>query len=85
MHDFGIFGIAGILGLSFLFILSLITFSAFVFWIWALIDILKSEFTGSNKLIWLLAVIMVPLIGMILYWFIGREQKIREVEEIREN
>ena len=76
MHEFGIFGVAGVLGLSFLLMLSLITFAAFVFWIWALVDILKNEFTGANKLIWLLAVIMVPMIGMILYWFIGREQKL---------
>ena len=76
MHEFGMFGVAGILGLSFLLMMSLITFAAFVFWIWALVDILRSEFTGSNKLIWLLAVIMVPMIGMILYWFIGRGQKI---------
>jgi len=84
MHDFGIFGVAGILGLSFLFMISLVTFAAFVFWIWALIDILKSEFTGSNKLIWLLAVIMVPMLGMILYWFIGREQKIIVKDSVKE-
>ncbi len=76
MHDFGMFGVAGIMGLSFLMMMSLITVAAFVFWIWALVDILKHEFTGSNKLIWLLAVIMVPMIGMILYWFIGREQRL---------
>jgi hypothetical protein len=80
MNEFGIYGVAGIMGLSFLLMMSLITFAAFVFWIWVLVDILRSEFTGSNKLIWLLAVIMVPLLGMILYWFIGREQKIKVVE-----
>jgi hypothetical protein len=76
MHDFGVFGFASIMGLSFLLMMSIITFAAFMFWIWALVDILKNEFTGSNKLIWILAVIMVPMIGMILYWFIGREQRI---------
>jgi Phospholipase_D-nuclease N-terminal len=77
MHEFGIFGFAGIIGLALLFFLSITTVAAFVFWLWALIDILKNEFTGSNKLIWLLAVISVPFLGMLLYWFIGREQKIR--------
>jgi hypothetical protein len=77
MHGFDMIGVAGVMGLSFLLIISLLMLAAFAFWIWALVDILKNEFTGSNKLIWLLAVIMVPLIGMILYWFIGREQKIR--------
>ncbi len=78
MHEFGVFGVAGIMGLSFLLMSSLLMIAAFVLWIWALVDILRNEFTGSNKLIWLLAVIMIPMIGMILYFFIGREQKIRE-------
>jgi Phospholipase_D-nuclease N-terminal len=47
-------------------------------WIIAFIDILKSDFEGSNKLIWLLAVIFVPVIGPIAYFFIGRKQKIKE-------
>ena len=77
MHEFGMFGVAGIMGLSFLLMTFLVTVAAFAFWIWTLVDILKSEFTGSNKIVWLVAIIMIPLIGMILYWFIGREQKIR--------
>jgi hypothetical protein len=48
----------------------------FVLWLVALIDILRNEFTGSNKLIWLLAVTFFPLIGPILYYFIGTRQKI---------
>jgi hypothetical protein len=47
-----------------------------ILWGWALIDILKSEFTGDNKVIWLLVVIFVPLLGMIAYYFIGTKQKI---------
>jgi len=45
-------------------------------WVWALVDILRSEFSGLNKLIWLALVIFLPLIGVILYYFIGREQKL---------
>jgi hypothetical protein len=77
MHEFGIFGIVGIMCMAFLFFFSIIIVAAFVFWVWILIDILKNEFTGSNKLIWLLVVITIPFLGMVLYWFIGREQKIK--------
>jgi hypothetical protein len=49
----------------------------FILWLWALIDILKNEFTGDNKILWVLVVILVPLIGFILYFFIGRDQKIK--------
>ena len=47
-----------------------------ILWGWALIDVLKSEFTGSNKVIWLLVVIFIPLIGILAYYFIGTKQKI---------
>ena len=42
----------------------------------ALIDILKSEFQGNSKLIWLLVVLFLNLFGAILYFLIGKEQKI---------
>jgi hypothetical protein len=49
----------------------------FIIWLLALIDILRSEFSGSNKLIWFLTVTFLPLIGSILYFFIGDNQKIK--------
>ncbi len=64
---------SGLFGFLF-FILFIVPF---VLWIWALVDILKSEFTGYNKIIWLLLVIFLPLLGLILYYFIGRKQKIK--------
>lgn len=49
-----------------------------IFWIIALIDILKSNFRDSNgKIIWALVVIFLPIIGSILYFAIGRSQKIK--------
>jgi hypothetical protein len=49
----------------------------FILWMIALIDILRNEFTGNNKMIWFLAVTFIPLVGPILYFFIGTDQKIR--------
>jgi hypothetical protein len=51
----------------------------FVPFIIAFIDILKNDFEGSNKLIWLLAVIFVPVIGSIAYFVIGKKQRIVKV------
>ncbi len=78
MHDFGMMGMMGVI-----FFFWLVGIAAFVFWLWVLIDILKSEFTGSNKIVWLLAVILLPLLGAVLYWFIGREQKVGVEERER--
>ena len=47
-----------------------------VLWIIALVDILKSNFQESNKIIWVLVVIFLPILGAILYFFIGKTQKI---------
>ena len=41
----------------------------------ALVDILKSEFTGNNKIVWVLVVMFLPLLGSVLYFVIGRNQK----------
>ena len=43
----------------------------------AIIDILRSEFEGNNKLIWVLIVVFMHIIGSILYFLIGTNQKIR--------
>lgn len=50
----------------------------FVKTISTLVDILKSEFTGNNKIIWFIVVFFVPLFGIIAYSFIGKKQKIAE-------
>jgi hypothetical protein len=83
MHDFGMMGMMGVMALTAVFFFWLVGIAAFVFWLWVLIDILKSEFTGANKIAWLLAVILLPLLGAVLYWFIGREQKVRDEERER--
>lgn len=44
----------------------------------ALIDIIRSEFEGNNKLIWVLIVIFLSILGALLYFAIGRKQKINK-------
>lgn len=42
-----------------------------------LIDIIRNEFDPSqNKLIWVIVVILLPVVGSIIYYFIGRKQKV---------
>lgn len=49
----------------------------FILFIIALVDILKSEFAGNDKLIWILVIIFLSLLGPILYFLIGRKNKIQ--------
>ncbi|MFX4283577.1 PLDc N-terminal domain-containing protein [Aliarcobacter butzleri] len=61
--------------------LSLIIFVIFCFilYIFIIIDILKYEFTGYNKIIWIIVILCFPIFGAILYLFIGRKQRIKEL------
>jgi len=61
--------------LEWLIILGVIAI-AFILPIWALVDIIRSQFTEpNNKLIWVLVVLLLPFLGSILYLAIGRAQK----------
>ena len=42
----------------------------------ALIDILRNEFKGNNKLIWILVILFTSLVGVLLYFRYGTKQKI---------
>lgn len=45
--------------------------------IMALVDVVRSEFRGSNdKVIWVLIILFLNIIGAVLYFFIGRNQRI---------
>lgn len=67
--------------MAFLFVLFvfLIGIGCTVLWIYCLVDIIKANFKGENdKIIWLLLIIFLPMIGSILYLYIGVNQKIPE-------
>lgn len=48
--------------------------------IWCLVDILKSDFKGNNKIIWVLIIIFLNIPGVILYKFIGEKQKVTNTD-----
>ncbi len=48
----------------------------FILWLIATIRILTSKFVGYYKIIWLLIVLVVPVIGPIGYFTIGKKQRI---------
>ena len=57
------------------------TLVLFILPIIALIDIVKYEFKGNNKLIWVIIVVFLSLPGIILYYAIGRSQRISKTVE----
>ncbi|HUN68395.1 MAG TPA: PLDc N-terminal domain-containing protein [Burkholderiales bacterium] len=61
MMNFGYSGLAGLLVLA--------------GDIWAILNISQSAASNGKKLIWILAVLLLPLFGLILWYFIGPRGK----------
>ena len=44
--------------------------------VWAIINILQSSASNEKKLLWVIVVVLLPLIGLILWFFLGpRDRK----------
>ncbi|MDP3288784.1 PLD nuclease N-terminal domain-containing protein [Methyloversatilis sp.] len=44
--------------------------------IWAIINILQSSASNGKKLVWIIAVVLLPVLGLILWFFLGpRDRK----------
>jgi uncharacterized membrane protein YczE len=67
-----------VLGGQELLIIGILFVILFGIYIFVLVDILKSEFRGYNKIIWILLVLFLPALGTILYLLIGRKQKVQK-------
>ena len=66
----------GMIGAWQLILILVVLFLGILPTIIALVDILKSEGKGNNKVVWILVVLFANFFGAILYFLIGREQKI---------
>jgi Phospholipase_D-nuclease N-terminal len=57
-------GVAGLLGTL-----------CFIFWLWMLIECLRNKhLQGTEKLIWVLVIIFLPVLGSLLYLIIVHEK-----------
>jgi len=43
--------------------------------IWAIVNIVKSSAPDTNKILWVVIVILLPLIGLILWFILGPGKK----------
>jgi hypothetical protein len=39
--------------------------------IWAIINIIQSKSSDGNKVLWVLLVILLPVVGLVLWFFLG--------------
>ena len=61
-------------GVSALLLVGLLVGLTFGFWLWALVDCLKREFPGNEKIVWVLVIILLHLLGAVIYLAVGRQQ-----------
>ena len=66
----------GIIGPQELILILFVAFILFLLPLLALVDIVRSKFEGNMQLIWVIIVIFFNILGAILYFIIGKNQKL---------
>ncbi len=57
----------------------LIAIGGTIFWIWSIVDCVTNEPSeGNDKIIWILVLIFTNWIGMLIYIFVRRPQRIEQ-------
>ena len=65
--------IGGLFGLLIWAIAAVLSLAGFIFWLWMLIDAIKSKtLSDTEKIIWVLVIIFLNLLGALIYFFAGR-------------
>ena len=65
--------VGGIFGLVFMLLSAVLAIAGFAFWLWMLVHAITNKGLGDGeKIAWVLVIIFLPVLGCILYFFIGR-------------
>ncbi len=62
-------------------ILGLIVFIYGFIFMYSLVDCLKANFWGNEKFLWVFLILFLPVIGSLLYLYIGRMKKLKKPVE----
>ncbi len=69
--------VSGMIGVTSAVFVSVIVLIGLLLPLLALISIVRNDFQGSDKLVWVLIVLFLPFLGSILYFLLGRSQRIK--------
>ena len=47
--------------------------------IWAIINILQSNGTNGSKVMWIILVVLLPILGLIIWFLAGPRNRVRQV------
>ena len=51
------------------------------FLLYVFVDVLTNEFTGYNKIVWIIVILFLPVVGSVFYFILGQSQKIIRGDE----
>jgi phosphotransferase system glucose/maltose/N-acetylglucosamine-specific IIC component len=69
--------VSGIFGVLVFLFMAALGLACFAFWLWMLIHAITNKGLGDGeKIVWVIVVIFLPVLGPILYFFIGRPKAI---------
>ena len=80
-HVLGILSLAEFALVPFLCfpVVGLLGLALTAFWIWMIIDVATKEPAGeSNKIVWVLVVVLLHWLGAAIYYFVRRPERIRK-------
>ena len=64
----------GNLGATEIVVILLIFLLPLVLWIFAIVDLIQRQFQDqTNKIVWALVILLIPFLGSILYFLVGRK------------
>lgn len=66
--------VGGILACVIFLIVAAIGLALFAFWIWMLIDAVRRDFPGNEKIVWILVIVLLQALGALVYFFVGRSR-----------
>ena len=62
---------------SVVIVVTIVSVIMFLLPLLALISIVKHQFEGYDKIVWVLIVLLLPFLGAILYFAIGRQKRLQ--------
>ncbi|MEY4386092.1 MAG: hypothetical protein RLY20_1375 [Verrucomicrobiota bacterium] len=71
---------AAIFPILFILVFGVLALIGLAFWIWMLVDCATKESgQGNDKIIWILVIVLTGWIGALIYFFVRRPQRKREL------
>jgi hypothetical protein len=74
LNLFALFGIFELLFVLFFMFISLL---GTIFWIWMIVDCATKEPSGTDKIVWIIIIVLTHFLGALIYFIFRRPERIK--------